>query len=434
MKNKLILLLSVIFSLSFSGLTAQPGAISKSDSGASVPEAQIDGQLISVYRASDLDTLLPNKIYWLKNDIDMGSTSIYVPTGTAQIRGNGFSTRLFSTADNYTMFVSPPGGSGNLFLDKMTIEVSGTNSQVFDLVDASGFNAVEINVVNFEDCTSLGELEGYRQVLEFNTGRFGGTPTLTLSGTWIGGYKTTTSITRGLSAGMTGALYEAGTAFVMNNRFYSDMNLDLPASASFVDFVPANFSSSGLLQIIGAIISRDGVFDTEDTNILPNISNTALEAKYRDNVGVENTFEGGLLTVTAEAVTTISTQGVYVDVGGTWTASDLSHFESNANGQLENAGNNPVEFLGNISMAVDGPPLDELRIKIVKWNGVTFEDMKGQTRAVSNNVGGADVAFFGFTFPVTLNQGEYIKLQIANLSGTGNVTAEIDSELFINRR
>ena len=78
--------------------------------------------------------------------------------------------------------------AGNVFFQDLSLEVTGTASQVFDLTNSSGFSAVELVRVNFNNCTAIGELNGYRQGLETNTGRFGGTPELTLSGTWLGGY------------------------------------------------------------------------------------------------------------------------------------------------------------------------------------------------------------------------------------------------------
>ena len=69
------------------------------------------------------------------------------------IQGYGLGvSKLFSTENNYTMFTSPVGGSGNVLINDIVVDVSGTNSSVFALEDATGFNATEFNIVNFENC------------------------------------------------------------------------------------------------------------------------------------------------------------------------------------------------------------------------------------------------------------------------------------------
>ena len=125
----------------------------------------------------------------------MGTTQITIPATGINLTGYNFDVSgLVSSEDNYTMFVSDVGGSGNVLGKDYKVDVTGVNSQVYDLTDATGFNAFEFARINYNGCTSLGEINGYRQGLETGTGRFGGSPSLTLSGTWLGGYRITTSI------------------------------------------------------------------------------------------------------------------------------------------------------------------------------------------------------------------------------------------------
>lgn len=80
------------------------------------------------------------------------------------------------TDNNYTLFESDIGGSGDILEKDFFIEVSGTSSKVRDLTGASGFEAIESQRINYINCTSLGEINNSRQGLEEGTGRFGGTP------------------------------------------------------------------------------------------------------------------------------------------------------------------------------------------------------------------------------------------------------------------
>ena len=259
-------------------------------------EASSNTSIVRVSAASDLSgTLLSNVVYFIDGIIDMGSQSIEVPVGGLSLVGSTFGVaQLTSSADGYTMFTSPLGGSGNLLGKDLSFEASGSGSQVFNIVSATGFDAFEFARINFNDCSSLGTVDNYRQGLEEGSGRFGGSPSLTLKGAWLGGYRITASIVRSLAGTMTAPLFSAGTGFVMQSRFLTDINCDLPTLAAFCDFSPTNFPNPSTLQIQGAIITRDGASNANDANITPNVGATDLCSAWRDNVGLKNTFVGGV--------------------------------------------------------------------------------------------------------------------------------------------
>lgn len=397
--------------------------------------------IVRVSEPSDLSgTLSSSVIYELDGIIDFTGTglNITVPAGGLSIRGQSFDiSGLVCSDDNYTLFESELGGSGNVLGMEYYVEVTGTNSQVYDLTDATGFNAFEFDKINYNNCTSLGEINGYRQGLEIGTGRFGSTPKLTLSGTWVGGYRITTSIVRGLDAAMNAPLFAAGSGFSMAGRFLTDINADLGATASLFDFAPSQFPNPSTVQVNGALLQRNGVFDPDDSTIIPNMSGADICALFQDCVGVDNTHVGGRLTVTVETATTISTAGTYVDLAGTFTASDLQHFDSPANGQLRNIGNTPREFVASLSVNIAGGQGDEIGLKLVKWDNSAsaFVDIEvPQVQTINNFIITTDKANFVNIVPFELDQNDYIKFQVANLSDTTNVTAENGSYIFVSER
>lgn len=394
-----------------------------------------------VSQPSDLSgTLSSSVMYEIDGVIDFTGTglNITVPAGGLSIRGQSFDiSGLVCSDDNYTLFESELGGSGNVLGMEYYVEVTGTNSQVYDLTDATGFNAFEFDKINYNNCTSLGEINGYRQGLEVGTGRFGSTPKLTLSGAWIGGYRITTSIVRGIDAAMNAPLFEAGTGFSMSGRFLTDINADLGATASLFDFAPSQFPNPSTVQVNGALLQRNGVFDPDDSTIIPNMSGADLCALFKDCVGIDNTHVGGRLTVTAETTTTIPTAGTYVDLAGTFAASDLQHFDSPANGQLRNIGNTPREFVASLSVNIIGGSGDEIGLKLVKWDSSAsaFVDVGApMVRVVEGFIITDDKANFVNIVPFELDQNDYIKFQVANLSDTTNVTAENGSYIFVSER
>ena len=393
---------------------------------------------VVVTQASDLaGTLDSTKEYFIDGVVDMGSQTILVPAGGLTLVGYNFDvSKLISSAASYSMFTSPATGSGNVIGRDYAIEVTGSGSQVHDLTDATGTHAFEFARINYNNCSSLGEISGYRQGLEVGTGRFGGKPQLTLSGTWSGGYFIDTSIVRGLTDGAY-SLYAAGAGFVMESRFRSNQNIDLPASASFFNFAPSNFTNPSTLQGVGAIITRAGVFNSLDSNITPNITEAALVSDWTGNTGLPNTFEGGSIGVTTETATTITTLGVFVDLAATlWTAADLQHFDNPSAGQLRHLGNTPREFKVIASFLLDSISGDDLTLRVVKWDNSasSFVTVLDQTREVNNFQGGRDLAFFNININTTLDQNDYIKLQVANVAATNDITAETDSYYIVEAR
>ena len=383
-------------------------------------------------------TIDSTKLYLIDGTIDFTGTglNIEVPAGGFNYAGLTFDvSNLICSDDNYTLFTSPVGGSGNILGEKCGIEITGTTSQVYNIVDATGFSAFELDRINYNNCTSGGTITNYRQGLETGTGRFGGKPEITLSGPWIGGYFIDTSIIRNLEDGNY-SIFKAGAGFVMQSRFRSNMNIDLPANASFFDFAPSNLPNASTLQLDGCIISRNGSFNALDSNIIPNMQSSDLSSAWGGNVGIRNTFVGGRQKATAEVATVIAAGSTFYDLNATWTASGLSHFDAPASGQLRHTGASPIEFKIQAGFTIEGGSGNEIAVRIKKWDdsqGV-FIDFQPQTRQINALVGGRDVAFFTILSNIALDTNDYFLFQVANNSGNSNVTLELDSDFIIEER
>ena len=374
--------------------------------------------------------------YFIDGVLDLTGVSIEVPSTGIYIRGYNFDiSKIECSDDTYTMFTSPVGGSGNILFDDIGIQVTGINSKVYDLTGDTGFEAIELNKVNYNNCTSLGEISNYRQGLEIGTGRFGGRPSLTLTGAW-NGFRITTSITRMVDNAMTEPIFKAGLGFLMSGRFLTDMNIDLGTTAPFADFSPSNFTGSDKFEIEKALISRVGVYDPTDSTILPNISSTDRESLFIDNIGITNTHKGGFLNITAETTTNIISSGTYFDLNGTWTSSDLDHFDSPSNGQLRQLDSTPKAYKLKAAIVLEGGGNDECGIRVVIFRdaGAVDEVQCTQVRLIDNLQGGRDVAYFNIDCRFDLFENDIVRLQVANLSDTTDVTAELDSYFLIEAR
>ena len=391
---------------------------------------------VIVTKASDLENIDSTVEYFIDGIIDMGTTSIVVPTTGMTIRGHSFDlSGLYSSEDNHVLIKSESAviGSGNLLGADFYMSVTGAGAKVYDLYDATGFNAFEFARINYIDCTSLGDIHDYRQGLEEGTGRFGGSPSLTLHGTWLGGYRITTTIVRSLSAGMTEPLFKAGTAFQMNSRFLTDINCDLPTSAAFCDFSTSQFPNPSTVQVRGAIFSRNFAFDATDANIFSNLEASDLACDWDGNIGIPNTFVGGESTLTTEVATSLTVNTI-TDLAGTFTASNLQHFDAPSNGQLRHVGINPREYTVTFDFVMEGGANDDYKLHLYKFDGTSSASIYTMTRVINNNQGGRDVAYFtGQTF-VTLEQNQYVYWRVENLTDGSNCTLELDSVWSVKER
>lgn len=380
---------------------------------------------IIVKQASDLTNIDSTKQYILGGNIDMGTTSIDLTGGkTISIRGYDFNVSgLFSTEDNFDLFIGADAGSVNLF--DIGIDISGTNSSVYALTSNTGFEAIECIRVNYNNCTSLGYLDNYRQGLENGTGRFGGKPSLELRNNWEGGFRIETSIVRSISDAMTDAIFKAGTGFVMNNRFVTNINADLGTLAPLIDFAPSNFSMSELLQLQNCLILRNDVIDPLDTTIYPNIDEKTNRSNWKGNVGLPNTDKGGLMTITTEATTTIPSVDTWVDVAGTFTLTKSQHTESTVNGQLSSTDETPTDYKIISVFTLDGTANDvfEMRANVFRSATSTFEPQEIFREAIDSNIGGNDVGKFVMFDSFSLNENDYVKYEIRNITNANNVLA-----------
>ena len=400
-------------------------------------EMALEGRKI-VRDASDLTGDLFSDIeYFIDGQIDMGTTSIVVPAGGLHFAGHNIElSSLFSSANNYTMFITPASsGSGSIFGSNCFISVTGTGSEVFDLIGDTGNELFEWLRVDWIDCTSLGTVKDYAIGGELGNFRRGGTPSLTLDGNWVG-YRIVDSAVGDIDNAMTAAIFAAGATLSFSSRFFTDMGVNLGTTAPFADFSPSNFAAPSLLQLVQCIVSRNGVIDAGDTTILPNISASDLECAWHSNQGIDNTFVGGTLEVTSETATTISSSSTFVALAGTFTAIDLQHFDEPSNGQLRHLGHDPREFNLYADLALDSAANKDLVVRVRKYDASagTTSTIFSQLRVSNNFAGSRDQAFFNFFPDFVLDQNDYVFLEVANNTDTNNITAVLSSSFKIIAR
>lgn len=371
------------------------------------------------------------KEYFIDGVVDMNGISISIPSDGIEIKGYSFDiSKLVCDENNYTMFSSLD--CGNVLISYLTIETNGTGSKVFDLTSSTGNEAVEINVVNFDNCTSRGSLDGFRQMLESGNGFFGGSPEIELIGN-MNGYRMDQSIIRGIN-NIT-SFFKSGSGLEFSGRFTCEVNADLNTTGALFDFSDSNFLTKDSFIMSSCFVTRNGNIDTSDTTLYPNIDEKNVNSLWSNNTGIPNTKKYLSSSITTEITTTINSIDTYEVLNGTFTidANNLSHFDSPLNGQYRLlSGNGTYQIFGDFVIEGNANNVIDLRVTKSIDDGVTFPIQVNHIRRTINSiVGSRDVAFFSINFLSDLKEGDRIRVEVENKTSTNNVTAEIDSFLIV---
>lgn len=375
-------------------------------------------KIVIVKKAGDLSgTLDTDTQYLIDGEIDMGTTSITVPQGGLTIMGLGVNvSKLFSTENNYTMFVDDGVYSGNLFIGGMTIDVSGTSSKVFDLDNAGNGNAVEMTRVNFEDCTSLGSLDSYRQLLAIDTGYFNLSDGVEFVGAWSGGARITTSIVRNTASAYT--LFKAGAGLTFDGRFITDINTIDQTDLTVADLSASNFNNNASFQIFRADFS--GV-----TTPLPNIASSSVKARFSKTRGIRDTYVGSIGYISSTSATVISTVNTKVKVAGTFVYRDEVWFNSTANNAHKYASDEPIEVTVHVSMSISGGNNDNATVYIRKYDSSAAAYVDNPDAKLQVTLDGTSGKFVGISLftNYAMDENDRIEFWIENNTNTTNITA-----------
>lgn len=387
--------------------------------------------IVFVQEAADLaGTLDSTKAYLIDGVIDMGTTQIRVPQGGITINGNGFDvSKLISSEDNYDMFIVDDTYSGNIFLTGLAVSVTGTSSRVHNLDNQENFGAVEWNDINFDNCTSLGVIDNYRQGLSRNVAFFNPSDGLEMGGAWLGGFAITDTIVINLPANTT--LFKAGSGFLIGSSFRSDMNaISIDDTATVFDFAPSNFIEDGSFQL-------NNFRTNVNSNAIPNFPSTDVKALFKNCTGIRNTYRGGRWTISTAVQTVISAVDTLTKLEGTTTYNDLEWFQSNGDNSMEYLADLEIDVLVTGILSIDGTNNTQVAIQIRQWDDSAGSYIEvGPEFPTTLNGGAAGTRGENTSFQgiATLNEGDRIEIWVINRSNASNVTAVMGGDVIVSER
>lgn len=404
-----------------------------SKSGAFLPIAigVIPEKIVVVRTAIELSgTLLSDVVYLVDGFIDMGSTQITVPQGGLTIHGHDTGvSRLTTSVTSQTLFIDDGVFAGNLNLRFISIRVTGTGSQIFDLDNAGNGGIFIISEANFTGCKSAGEVTAYTQGLFDEFAMVACLDGLTMSGTWAAGFAIFTTVIDPSGTPFTGTFLKAGTALVINGSIVSNMNATfIDATGAVCDFAPSNITND-----VGFLMT--GVRVNPASNAFPNMPASSVKARFAACAGTDNTYVGGQWAITTSTATNLSSvsAGVYLKLAGTTTYSDLQWFSGAVNNAMTYDGAQSISVKAEFDMGLTGTNNDVVKFKIRHFDSSAsaFIDIftsGGDTMNAGSRVEGG--GGHGFA---KMDTNDRIELWI-NSSGAKNTTGSLDGILSVTER
>jgi hypothetical protein len=407
------------------------GVISQLSSG--LPEyiitqdnrGELDGR-VRITKPSDFGIIDSTKVYFIDGIVDMLNIGISVPSTGITIDGFGFGvSKLISSANNFTLFDGGVTTNGNVFISNCEIEITGTDSKVFDINNSTtGTEAVELNTVNFNNCTAIGTITGYRQGLFRSSGLFGCQDGFIFDGTWIGGVRIESFLVR--QFGSSGTIFKRGASLQLQNRLVSNANLNVPTGSVGYDFIESNFATDGLFQLLNGNFTGGGTY-------VAGITEASTKVRFRINVGILNTYVGGAWSISTSTDTTIDTSGVAVKMAGTTIATNLNWFSQSANNELRSDSTSPIVIDIKMSLSFISGNNNQLTIKLRFWDNSasSYSEISSVQITANGNGRAENVVLLGLS---TMNEDDRIEVWVQNDSSTTAVTVQLGGQLIVSER
>lgn len=397
-----------------------------------IPKTGIKSQVIVKSATGLLGNLSSSKAYVIDGVIDMGDNSIVVPEGGLFIQGLGFGiSKLLSTENNFDLFVTSPTHSGDLFINGTDIEITGTSSRVFgDLDNLENFSAVEFIDTNFIDCTSLGSIKDYRQLLTSNVAFINILDGLTFDGAWLGGAAILQTIMINIGAGV--SIFKEGTSLVFGAGVRSDLNGNsINATTILFDFQASNFSQDGSFSLTNVRVNPLA------TGAIPNISGDNVKARFRNCSGFKNTYVGSSWEVTTGDTTSFPSDNTLVKMAGVTTYGTETWFSNSVDNAVIYSSSLVLEAEVKYSLSFTGNNNRVVGVQLRHWDDsasayvnigarVTATLNGGPTGVRAENVVGyADV---------TLDDNDRVEVWVENQTTSQDIDTAVSGSFFIKER
>ena len=359
------------------------------------------------------------------------------------IKGEGLGASwLGTTSDNTPLFANKDGSTaGTLYIEDINLYSSGAGGSIFALDKVSGTGAIQIVNVNFLNSDSLGYLANYRQSFISRFALIGVKDGLEHIGSW-GGMVYTDGIVvpfgarfPGDSGGgfipFDGTLFKAGTGLTYTGSFRTNVNaLSISDAGSVCDFAPANVVND-------AEFICDTVRVNAAANAFPNMPASSVKALFRDCVGCENTYVGGIMNIDTEVTTTFTATNTPEEMEGVGVYDQMTWFQPSGDNGFQYISAQPTSVQVSGPLAFSGSNNNQVGLIIRHYDDseAQWKDV-GPVFASTMNGGatGTRAENMSFSVFIDLEQNDLIQAYIQNGTNASSITANIGAQILVERR
>lgn len=363
-----------------------------------------------------------NTTYWFPSvEVNIGS-NVFSITGGSNISIYGMHPQESGITSTSTSALFTIVNSG-LDIEKVILDIP--SGSYFDINNSSGDFCVMTKVI-FLRCQNGGEFNDIASVsfrkcvmLEFSVAGFtfsGACSQLLVNGSSSGsqlGF-----------FGYSNALFDLGTATFDTIQVLGPNRMFMKDGSTFISGASggANLNASGRGEI------KDALFIFESGGSNTGVAVTGITAQddkwefagnsFADST--RNTVTAGDGFMTAAETVTITSSGVYEFINGSnWTSDVQAHFTTSTSGIITYTGLDTmdVEIIATATIEKVGGGSDELCMKIAIDGTVS-----DKTISCTDNTSPTSVTSIGL---FTITNGQEIRLYVANIDGTSNITVSI---------
>lgn len=355
--------------------------------------------------------------------------SIVVPNEGLTFKGygNNFST-ITTNVDNLDIFI----GGGNAFFNDLRLSNTGIGSKIFNMTSATGFEAVEFVNVNFENCEDIGILNGFRQGLLLNGFILNVKQGLLFRGTWAGGFRLDASRFIFTVPGST-YMFKSDVGHTFGSRFFSNANTTVGAGAIGYDFTESNFVEDATFQMIESENTGSGVY------VNPAINGSSIKSLWRDNIGLDDTFQGVVVNNATTTITTIAATQVYTElqcdaqlIESAWLSLvNATTFSCNYDSTL------PINIAIELFLSLSSGNNNEIELQIRNYRASLvggFDNLGSFKLTTNGGALGTRVESTSLKTFDRVNKDDKIRIFVRNNSGTTSVSLDNSSKFIITKR
>lgn len=367
-------------------------------------------------------------VYEIDGNINITTTKTIPDSGmTFRGYGNNFST-ISTNVTGLTIF----NGSGNAFFNDLKLSCTGAGSKIFDMSANTGFEAVEFVNVNFENCEDIGILDGFRQGLLLNGFMLGVKQGFLFRGTWAGGFRIDASRFIFTVAGST-YMFKTDVGHTFGSRFFSNANSTIASGATGYDFIESNFVNDGTFQMIESENTGAGIY------VNPLLDASSVKSLWRDNIGLDDTFQGIVSDNISDTITPIASPSTYYEMLCDIDVIESAWFTSNSGTTFETNydSNIPINISIQLFLSISSSNNNEIEVEIRNYRTslVGGFDSLGSFKLTTNGgVLGTRVESTSLkTFDRVLKD-DRIRIFVRNNTGGNDVSLDASSKLIITKR